>query len=242
MIERHEVAALVPAFQEEEFIGEVVSRLHPHVGSVLVVDDGSRDQTAQRATRAGAQVIRHELNRGKGAAIKTGLKALLEEGCTYVILLDGDGQHLPEEVPLFVQEAARTGARVVLGNRMSNVREMPWLRRAVNRLMSWKLSRVCGQRIPDSQCGFRLLHREIIPQLFCSSDAFQYESEMLLTLAGAGEPISSVPITTVYRQETSKIRPLRDTVRFVSMLRRHSHARVCVAKSKKPAARGALGT
>lgn len=218
MIERHEVAALVPAFNEQESIGEVVSRLLAQVQTVLVVDDGSEDQTAKRARRAGAEVLAHTANRGKGAALKSGFTELFDRGFQYVIMLDGDGQHLPEELPRFIAEAERSGAQIVVGNRMSDLREMPLIRRWVNRGMSWMISRVCGQRIPDSQCGFRLVRRQI--GLFCSGNAFDYESEMLIAAAKAGAHISSVPISTIYRNEVSKIRPFTDTIKFLALLAR----------------------
>ncbi len=218
-----EVAALIPAYREERYIADVVRRTASAVGFVLVVDDGSGDATGPLALEAGAEVLLHDRNLGKGAAIKSGLRHLARRGFDYIMILDGDGQHRPEEIQNFLT-AARAGesVRLWLGNRMSDTRSMPLVRRLTNRFMSWLLSRVCGQRIADSQCGFRLVHRSLVPLLDCESSAFDYESEMLIRISRAGEAIGAVPISTVYRDETSSIRPARDAVRFFKLIWRYT--------------------
>ena len=218
-----EVAALIPAFREERYIADVVQRTAAAVGLVLVVDDGSGDETGPRALQAGAEVLLHDRNLGKGAAIKSGLLHLARRGVDYIMILDGDGQHRPEEIQDFVAAAQDDeSVRLWIGNRMSDTRSMPLVRRLTNRFMSWLLSRVCGQRIPDSQCGFRLVHRSLVPLLDCESSAFDYESEMLIRVSRAGERVGAVPITTVYRDEVSSIRPARDAVRFFRMIWRYT--------------------
>jgi glycosyltransferase involved in cell wall biosynthesis len=231
-----EIAALIPAFREERYIADVVRRTASAVGFVLVVDDGSGDATGGMACEAGAEVVLHDTNLGKGAAIKSGLRHLAQRGCDYVIILDGDGQHLPEEIRAFVAAAKQDDSvRLWLGNRMTDTRSMPLVRSLTNRFMSWLLSRVCRQRIPDSQCGFRLVHRSLIPLLDCESSAFDYESEMLIRVSRAGERIGAVPISTVYRDEVSSIRPAKDALRFFRMIWRHT------AQPKVPPAGPRLG-
>ncbi len=235
-----EIAALIPAYREERYIADVVRRAAALTGFVLVVDDGSGDATGGMACEAGAEVLLHETNLGKGAAIKSGLRHLARRDCEYVIILDGDGQHLPEEIEAFVAAAKQDNTvRLWLGNRMSDTRAMPLLRRVTNRFMSWLLSQVCGQRIPDSQCGFRLVHRSLIPLLDCESSAFDYESEMLIRVSRAGERIGAVPISTVYRDEVSSIRPARDTVRFFQMIWRHTRKPGVPANPPGPSLDGA---
>ncbi len=215
-------AALIPAFNEEPFIADVVTRTRKQVDHCIVVDDGSTDGTAAKAEAAGAEVIEHEHNRGKGAAIKTALQWLIASpGFSHAILLDGDGQHAPEEIERFRKIAATDTARLVVGNRMENTREMPAVRRLVNWYMSWEISRVCGQQIPDSQCGFRMVQRELAPQLLSSTNAFDYETEMLFVASRLGEKIAAVPVSTIYGDETSKIRPLQDTIAFFKLLARY---------------------
>lgn len=221
---RASVAALIPAYCEEKHIFDVAGRALAQLDHALVLNDGSTDTTAEKARAAGAEVISHKVNCGKGAAIKTGLRELTARDFQYILILDGDGQHLPEEIPRFLEEANRTGSRFIVGNRMSDTRAMPFVRKMTNRFMSWQIGRVCRQPIPDSQCGFRMVHRELAPLLFCDTDAFDYETEMLFIAARAGFKISAVPVSTVYEGEKSKIMPVRDTLRFFRLMARYRRA------------------
>ena len=220
--DRHKIAAVIPAYQEKKHIGDVVRRTRDKIDNVLVVDDGSNDKTAERAREAGAEVIVHPQNRGKGEAIKTGLRHFLNRQFDWVFILDADGQHRPEEIDRFLAAAvSATEPKLILGNRMNDVSSMPLVRRAVNRYMSKKISRVCRQDIPDTQCGFRMLHRQLIPDLLEGADRFEYETEMLIIASRKGFHIDSVPISTVYSDEVSSIHPVRDTLRFFKLMRRY---------------------
>ena len=232
---RSSVAAVIPAFNEEKHIGDVVRRTRAKLDHVLVVDDGSTDKTAERAREAGGEVLVHSPNRGKGEAIKTGLRRWLaaasssphaacelDRQLTHVIILDADGQHLPEEIDRFIAAAvAAPDQSFFLGNRMNNLTGMPLVRRFVNRYMSNRISRLCGQRIPDSQCGFRMLDWQLIPELLGGGERFDYETEMLIIASREGYRIESVPITTVYADEISNIHPMRDALRFFKLMRRY---------------------
>ena len=162
---RSQTAAVIPAYQDEKHIGDIVRRVRQQLDHLLVVDDGSTDQTAQRAREAGAEVIVHNENRGKGEAIKTGLRQWFAaatpstadsiEKVVWAILLDSDGQHLPEEIDRFLAAAASaTHPTFFLGNRMNNVAGMPFVRRVVNRYMSRQISRLCGARNPRHAVRF----------------------------------------------------------------------------------------
>jgi glycosyltransferase involved in cell wall biosynthesis len=219
---RLKTAAIIPAYREEQHISDVVRRTRRQLDHVLVIDDGSSDNTARCAREAGAEVIVHSQNRGKGEAIKTGLRHWLDRQFIHVIILDADGQHLPEEIDRFIAAAAQAGDRsFFLGNRMNNLSGMPFVRRVVNRYMSNRISRICRQEIPDTQCGFRMLDRQLIPELLDGGNRFDYETEMLIIASRKGYRIESVPITTVYSDEVSKIRPARDTIRFFKLMRRY---------------------
>ena len=229
---RSRTAAVIPAYQDEKHIGEIVRRTRERLDHVLVVDDGSSDHTAQRTREAAAEVIVHDKNRGKGEAIKTGLGRWLaaagpsggglDREVTWVSLLDSDGQHLPEEIDRFMAAAvSATQPTFFIGNRMSNLTGMPFIRRVVNRYMSKRISRLCGQKIPDTQCGFRMLNRQLIPELLGGGDRFDYETEVLIIASRKGYEIESVPITTVYSDQVSKIRPLRDAIRFFKLMWRY---------------------
>ena len=227
---RAQIAAVIPAYREERHVGEVVLRTRAQLDYVLVVDDGSSDQTALHAQEAGAEVIVHPRNRGKGEAIKTGLRHWFDRQMEFVIILDADGQHRPEEIDRFVAAAvAPAGPKFLIGNRMGDVAHMPALRRMVNRYMSRRISRVCGQEIPDTQCGFRMLHRDLIPEMFGGAERFDYETEMLFFASRKGHRIDSVPISTVYSDEVSSIHPVRDTVRFLKLMQRYRKAPAPIA-------------
>lgn len=212
------LCVIVPAYREERRIGDVVRALRGQGFEVLVVDDGSDDGTERVAREAGAVVVRHERNRGKGAALNTGFEWARARGYDAVITMDADGQHLPEEAPKFVEAYQRTGVPVLIGNRMWNPEGMPFVRRMTNRFMSWLLSRLMGQYVPDTQCGFRLYRCDMLPLAAGETERFDAESEILLRIASHGIRMGSVRISTVYADERSKIRPTADTVRFVKML------------------------
>ena len=219
---RLKTAAIIPAYREEQHISDVVRRTRQQLDHVVVIDDGSSDNTARCAREAGAEVIVHGQNRGKGEAIKTGLRHWLDRQFIHVIILDADGQHLPEEIDRFIAAAAQAGDHsFFLGNRMNNLTGMPFIRRVVNRYMSNRISRICRQKIPDTQCGFRMLDRQLIPELLDGGNRFDYETEMLIIASRKGYRIESVPITTVYSDEVSSIHPARDTIRFLKLMRRY---------------------
>ncbi len=213
---------LIPAYNEEKRIAAVVREVRDYCPDVIVIDDGSPDDTDKVAAEAGATVLEHVHNQGKGAALQTGFDYARAHGFDLAITMDADGQHAPSDIPAFLQAYERTHSPVLVGNRMGNVAGMPWLRRVVNRFMSDLLSRVMGQHVPDSQCGFRLYHRSAFPEgpYDAHSQRFAAESEILLRLALQGRKIGAVTIQTIYGDEKSKINPFTDTLRFFRMLRR----------------------
>lgn len=217
--------AVIPAFREASRITPVVEAVKSQQVDAVVVDDGSGDGTAEAAEAAGAIVLRHGINQGKGVALKTGFDYALEQNYDAVITLDADGQHDPGEIPSFLETYRETGLPVLAGNRMANIRDMPLIRRWTNQFMSWLLSRQMGQFVPDTQCGYRMYAAEALPHVRADSGGFAAESEQLLYLADHGFPIGSVPVRTIYGDEKSKIHPVRDSVRFFSMLRRYRKAK-----------------
>ena len=212
------IAVVIPAYREAAHIAEVIRQVRQFVDNVIVVDDCSPDATSAEAKAAGATVIRHEVNRGKGAALKTAFAKLKELGYTHGITLDGDGQHDPEQLPAFVAALREPGVMLVIGNRFSNPRGMPLVRRMVNASMSWLISRICRSAIPDSQCGYRGVAVANAAVGAAQSNHYDYETEVLILTARAKGLVRSVPVRTIYRGETSKIRPIRDTVRFFKLL------------------------
>lgn len=217
---RDNLIALIPVYNAAGHVGKVVRQTLAQVERVLVVDDGSTDGSGDEAHEASAEIIRHEVNRGKGAALKTGLARCRELGCEWIILLDADGQHDPDDIPRMC--AGRdSGAKLIVGNRMTQAHKMPFRNRMGNRLSSWALSRLCRQPLPDSQCGFRLLHRSLLDVLKLTADRYEVDSEMLILAARAGHRILSVPVATIYADERSHIRPMKDTIQVIRLLLRY---------------------
>ncbi len=222
------VCVLIPAFNEAGTIAHVVTGIHTRLpdADIVVVDDGSTDETAERAAAAGATVLRHAENRGKGHAVRTGLAhvlaaaaatetataAALPRPCTHVLLMDGDLQHRPEDAPRLLDAARTTGADVVVGERVFDKSQMPRSRYYANVIGSWALSSFIGSTIKDSQSGFRLIRCDVLRGLTLESTGYEIETEMLIKLARRGARMVSVPVTLHYGAK-SKLRPIRDTTR-----------------------------
>ena len=211
--------AVIPCFNEGATIAPLVAGVRRFLPRVLVVDDGSTDDTSSRAAGAGARVIRHEKNSGKGAALRSGLSRALAEGFEWAVTLDGDGQHAPEDLPVLLNCASQTGAPLVIGNRMNDARKMPWLRRRVNLWMSRQLSRRAGRDLPDTQSGFRLIHLPPWAMLPLKSERFEVESETLMAFLAAGRRVEFVPVQVIRSRRDSHIRPLADSWRWLKWWR-----------------------
>lgn len=241
MIGTSNCAAVIPCLNESDSITALVAAVRRRLSSVLVVDDGSTDATAQLAENAGAVVLRHAKNLGKGAALQTGLAHAAKSGFEWAVTLDGDGQHAPEDLPALWRCAERTGARMVIGNRMGEAQKMPWLRRFVNRAMSRMLSRRAGKFLPDTQSGFRLIHLPPWATLLLEAKKFEVESEMLLAFLAAGQGVEFVPVQVLRSNRASHICPLADTLRWLAWWkkfhrpdRRHFAAQPEPVKFEKP--------
>jgi glycosyltransferase involved in cell wall biosynthesis len=214
------VLAVVPAHDEGPRIQAVVHEAVRHV-PVLVVDDGSSDDTAARAEAAGARVHRQVPNQGKGAALRAGFRVALDEGFDAVITLDGDGQHDPAEIPRFVRAFDQGTPRPALIVGRRDFRRMPPIRRLANTLGTVAFSWAVGQHIPDNQSGYRLLGRGLLERTLESRErGFEFEVEMITTAIREGLPIAWVPIRTIYAGEPSHIRPLDHVRHFARIVRR----------------------
>jgi len=207
------VAAVIPAYNEGRTVASVVEGVRRVVDRVIVVDDGSSDDTANRARAAGAEVIAHAANAGKGAAVRTGLARVIEENYTHVLLLDADMQHLPEEAGSLLAQAEQGGADVVVGERRFDRSRMPAARYHANRLGSRALSWFVGVPIQDTQCGFRVFRVDAIRTLELTASGYEIETEMLIKVRRRGGRVAAVPITAVYSDQRSKLRPIPDTTR-----------------------------
>lgn len=212
---------LIPAYNEAAHVGSVVKQV-PSQLTVLVVDDGSTDETANLAEQAGAVVLRQEKNQGKGAALKVGMNYALEGGYTGVITLDADGQHDPAEIEKFLYAYRACRADLIVGIR--NFRKIPPVRRVANWLGRYSLSWVLRQPVLDNQSGYRLISRRLIQRLLNSEEqGFEFEVEMIVICLQYGYQLAGVPIRTIYGNERSHIQPLSHVFNFVRMLWRTHH-------------------
>jgi glycosyltransferase involved in cell wall biosynthesis len=207
------VAAVVPAFNEADTVASVVAGLRGAVARVVVVDDGSTDATASMAREAGADVVVHASNRGKGHAVRTGLDRVLAADFTHVLLIDADLQHRPEEADRLIRAAEASLADVVIGARAFNRSEMPASRYHANRIGSRVLSWFVGFPVDDTQCGFRIFRTDALRPLSLNATGYEIETEMLVKVRRRGGRVVSVPVTAVYAGQRSKLRPVRDTTR-----------------------------
>ncbi|HEU4764448.1 MAG TPA: glycosyltransferase family 2 protein [Candidatus Eisenbacteria bacterium] len=215
------VCAVIPARDAADTVAPVVRGLRATLpeATILVVDDGSSDETGARAREAGAEVLRHTLNQGKGAALQTGFDEALRRGADAVLALDADGQHDPAWAPRLL--TGLESADLVVGSRLQSREGMPWLRRVTNDVTSWWVSRLARTLIEDSQSGYRAIRAPVLRRVRPEARRFEYESEFLVAAARAGFRIAAVGIPTLYNAPGSHIRPVRDTVRFVRFVLRH---------------------
>ncbi|MCX5752649.1 MAG: glycosyltransferase family 2 protein [Candidatus Krumholzibacteria bacterium] len=216
-------AAIVPAYNAAPFLEPVLGAISRHIPApnIVVVDDASTDDTAIVAQRCGARVVRHEANRGKGAAIRTAQRIVGSlAGIDAVVMLDADGQHDPAEIPRFADEFMKGKADLIIGNRMAAAGEMPAIRVFTNRLTSAIVSLRAGQRIPDSQNGYRLIRASLLSRLRLVTSRYEIDSEIIIKACHAGGRAASIPVRTIYGSEKSAIHPLRDTFRFIALVTR----------------------
>lgn len=188
---------------------------------MVVVDDGSTDSTAQVLRDRNVVVLPHRQNRGKGEALKTGFAYARDNGYGAVITLDADLQHAPESIPGFLQ-LYRTGTYdLLVGARNIALSVMPFSRWLTNKVTSWIISRMAGQKITDSQSGYRLISTSLWHEMKLSTAAYDLESEILIKAGKRGYRIGEVPIETIYTGGVSYINPLSDSWRFIKLIWRN---------------------
>ena len=210
------VLVVIPALNANPTIGRIVTESLAAAREVLVVDDGSSDGTGAAAKAAGAMVIRHEINRGKGAALSTAFAWALERGYGAVVTLDADGQHVPAEIPRFIDCRRETGADLIIGSRRHLFAGMVRRRRMANLFSAKAISFAAGQRIDDPQSGFRLYSAELLRRIRLEGTRFDAESEVIVRAGRAGLRIESIPIGLAFVDglQTSHYRALVDTLRI----------------------------
>ena len=214
------LCGLVAAYNEEPTIVTVLDQTRPHLEDIVVVDDGSDDDTAALAERAGARVIRHPANEGKGVAVRTGLAHVLKEDFTHVLFIDADLQHNPSDIPLLIDKAENGFGDFVVAERVFDKESMPRSRYYANTIGSRVMSKLTATSIRDSQSGFRLIKSELLRPLSLTARRYEIEAEILVKLVRRGARIERIPVTSTWSGTKSKMRPIRDVFR-ICMLTMH---------------------
>jgi glycosyltransferase involved in cell wall biosynthesis len=206
------ITALIPAYNAAHLVAPVIRGARKQL-PVLVIDDGSSDDTLGAARAAGADAVRQEPNQGKGAALKHGFRLALERGCDAILTLDADGQHDPAEIPKFLAAWHERRPDLTIGARSFG--DMPFVRRLSNTIGTWSFSRALGQPVRDNQSGYRLISRRLAEAMLASDEAgFELEVEMIVVCVKRGWPIDWVPIRTIYGDQGSHISPISHVVNF----------------------------
>jgi len=210
------VMVLIPAYNAAKSVGDVVRASKEIVRDVVVVNDGSRDDTASVARTAGAEVVDHPQNRGKGGALKTGFAHAIKNGYDVVVTLDADGQHLPREIPKFLKSREETKADLIIGGRSHLFGEMLPRRRLANRFSAWSIAKASGTKVTDSQSGFRLYSANLLRNVRLRTEGFDLESEVIVRAGVGGFKVLTIPIDLGFVDgiSTSHYKPLKDTLRI----------------------------
>lgn len=216
------LGVVIPAYQTAATLAAVVAgvRRAAPTARVIVVDDGSTDGTGDAARGTGARVLVHARNRGKGAALATGIEAALASGAQIIVTLDADGQHPPDEIPRIAGPVLAGQADLVLGAR-ARTGAMPLGRRCTNWLSAALAARVGGQGVPDAQTGFRAFSRTVAEAVRPPERHYDYETAFLLGALVRGFRVRSLPIATIYAEAGSHFRPWADTWRVARVFARY---------------------
>jgi len=192
-MDKKHLLILLPAYNEERFIGKVIDKIRKNgFKNILVVDDGSNDNTYEIAVKKKVKTIKHIKNKGKGAALKTGLSYAYSEGYDFVAILDADNQHNPMDLNKLIREMESGNYDIIIGKRI-NYEKMPFIREITNKVTSLVISLLCKNRVMDSQSGFRLLKTKLVPFINLKTDRFEAESEMLIQIGRNGFHIGEIP-------------------------------------------------
>jgi len=212
----NKILALIPAYNETSRIGAVIDGTRSNI-PVLVVDDGSTDDTAARAEESGFPVLRQQPNQGKGAALRAGFSWALDNGYEAVITLDADGQHDPAEIPKFIQAYEQHSADLIIGAR--DFSQIPLVRRLANTIGRWSFSWALGEPVRDNQSGYRLLSFRMVKAVLNSQEqGFEFEVDMIVECVQRGYRLEWVPIRTIYAGEKSHINPLEHSLNWIRIV------------------------
>lgn len=210
---------LIPVYNEEKTIQKVIKEVQKYGYDLLVVNDGSTDKTLDKIKELTNNYVTYKYNVGKGYAIKQGAKQAIADGYEWVIIVDADGQTpIHDIINVWKLYHIYPEAKVFIGNRLYNPKGMPSLRLKINKVMSWIISKLVGQKIYDSQCGLKIIHKDVFT-LELKSNNFDFETELLVKAGRKGYRILSRPIDCIYFEDRkSKMHPIKDALRFIKLI------------------------
>jgi len=219
------IAILIPAYNEEKYIKKVIKSCFKYGLDIIVVDDGSTDNTFKIVKSIFVPPnlkiipIRHITNKGKGQALKTGFEYIIKNNYTGVITIDADGQHNTDEIRSFLKSVEMEKPDLIIGNRMGNTKNMPFIRLATNAFTSWIISAVAGRKVNDVQSGFRYISTEVLKNIKLETSNFDTEPELIIKSSLAGYDIKNIPISTIYHKNfISYVNPVTDTIKFFRLV------------------------
>jgi len=215
MVEEKTIWAIIPAYNAESSVGEIIERTKKFIPRVIVVNDGSTDRTEDVARNRGTEVVSLPSNRGKGFALRQGFGLALSNGCKAILTLDADGQHDPADIPNFLAAHEQDAQAILIGSRMAQADRFPTQRYYSNRTAAFFISKALGQYLEDTQCGFRLYPADTLRSIPLTTSHFQTETEVLLRAVQRGIRLGSVPVKNIYHSNgnapPSNFRPVIDT-------------------------------
>ena len=215
MVEEKTIWAIIPAYNAESSVGEIIERTKKFIPRVIVVNDGSTDRTEDVARNRGTEVVSLPSNRGKGFALRQGFGLALSNGCKAILTLDADGQHDPADIPNFLAAHEQDTQAILIGSRMAQADRFPTQRYYSNRTAAFFISKALGQYLEDTQCGFRLYPADTLRSIPLTTSHFQTETEVLLRAVQRGIRLGSVPVKNIYHSNgnapPSNFRPVIDT-------------------------------
>ncbi len=213
----NDFCVLIPVFNEEKNLKKLIDELKNYTDNdkIIVIDDGSTDNTRKIAEKSDIFVIVHKNNLGKGEALQSGFREAVKRNVSWIITMDGDLQHQPKNIPEFFEKANTGDFDILIGSRMDNIKKMPFRRILSNKITSFLISLRIGQKVIDSQCGFRMINKCVLEEISLNKTHYSMESELLIKAGLKKFKIDSAKINTVYNNSKSSIKPLRDTFDFI---------------------------
>ncbi|MGM0365122.1 MAG: glycosyltransferase family 2 protein [Actinomycetota bacterium] len=225
MARENKIAILIPAYNEEKYIAEVIKNCTKFCMDIIIVNDGSADRTASiirslpQPVSCRIILIEHPRNCGKGKSLVTGFNYIVSENYKGVITMDADGQHDINEIPHFMEKLENENPDIIVGNRLDDTKGMPFIRLATNLFTSWLISVIAGKKIKDVQSGYRYINMKVLKNIKIETTNFDTEPEILLKAAWLNYNISNIPISTIYHKDfVSHVNPVTDTIKFFKLI------------------------